>query len=358
MDNKRLRQVLLNLLGNAVKFTDRGEVILRVQSVASPKGSNTMARLRFEVQDSGIGMSAEQLARIFQPFEQVSEIRRREAGTGLGLAISQQLIRLMGGNIQVRSELGKGSLFWFELDLPVAKPLITAPEAQRPIIGYDGPRKKILVVDDVPQNRVMLIDALQPLGFEVFDAKNGEECLEMLDGTRPDLIVMDVMMPVMDGREATRRIRNMPEFAGIPIIIVTASASPEDEAKSYASGANAFIAKPIEHSILLKTIGDQLSLAWVHEAPPEAADETREEAGDFLAPPLEEMDKLYRLAKLGNMQNICAQADYLKGLDPRYARFASHLRSLAESYQSKAVVALVERYRAGQEQARAENPPA
>ncbi len=360
VDDKRLRQVLLNLLGNAVKFTDRGEITLRVQRAAPPppgKDGEAMARLRFEVQDSGIGISEDQIARLFQPFEQVGDVRRREGGTGLGLAISQQLIRLMGGNIQVRSREGKGSLFWFELDLPIARTVMTALPFQSNIIGYEGPRKNVLIVDDVPQNRAMLMDALQPLGFAVFDARNGQECLELLDSVKPDLIVMDVMMPVMDGREAMRRIRRLPEFAGIPIIIVTASATSEDEAKSYAAGASAFLPKPIEHPLLLKAIGDQLSLTWISETPSqEAAEECDEEGGAFAVPPQEEIEKLYHLARLGNMQDICAQADYLKDLDPCYASFTGQLRNLAENYQSKAIVALVARYRAGHEEARTENP--
>ena len=353
-DGKRLRQVLLNLLGNAVKFTDRGEIVLGVQRVATAGNGTSTVRLRFDVEDSGIGMSEEQLARIFQPFEQVSEIRRREAGTGLGLAISQQLIRLMGGNIQVRSEVGKGSLFWFELDLPVAKPLMTELSVPAPIVAYEGPRKTILVVDDVPHNRAMLIEALQALGFDVFDAKNGEECLEILDGASPDLIVMDVMMPVMDGWEATRRIRRMPAFAGIPIIIVTASASREDEANSLEAGANAFIPKPIEHDILLKTIGDLLSLTWIRDG---SALENAEESGDFVVPPQHEIETLYGLARLGNMEMIRERADALKQLDRHYIPFATRLRRLADSYQSKAIMTLVERYRSEPEVTRTEVPP-
>jgi PAS domain S-box-containing protein len=360
-DDKRLRQVLLNLLGNAVKFTDRGEIILRVQRLASPhlgQDAGAKARLRFEVQDSGIGMSDEQLIRLFQPFEQVGEAKRREGGTGLGLAISQQLVGLMGGNIQVKSQLGRGSLFWFELDLPVdMAPMAILPVQQR-IIGYEGPRKKVLIVDDVPQNRAMLMDALQPLGFEVFDAKNGQECLELLDSVKPDLIVMDVMMPILNGREATHRIRTMPKFAGIPIIIVTASASLEDEAKAYEAGANAFLPKPIEHQILLKTIGDQLSLQWIYEEHlPEATEEQEEKAEDLAIPPPDEIEQLYSLAKLGNMQNILAYADHLQSLGPQYAAFSKQLRKLAENYQSKAIFTLVERYRTKQEEARTENHP-
>jgi PAS domain S-box-containing protein len=360
VDDKRLRQILLNLLGNAVKFTDRGEVVLRVQRMPSPgpgKDGEVMARLRFEVQDSGIGMSEEQCSRLFQPFEQVSEPSRREAGTGLGLAISQQLVHLMGGHIQVKSQLSKGSLFWFELNLPVTKAEIALAPAQQQVIGYEGSRKKVLIVDDVPQNRVMLMDALHPLGFEVFDATNGQECLELLDSTKPDLIVMDVMMPVLNGWEATRRIRSMPAFSGIPIIMVTASATSEVEAKAYEVGVNAFIPKPIEYEMLLKTIGDQLSLKWIYAKPAqEPGEEQADKAGEFVIPPRDELDELYRLARMGNMQDIHAFADHLRNLDPRHGPFAAKLRDLADSFQSKAIVALVEKYRAEHDEVRAANP--
>ena len=365
VDEKRLRQVLLNLLGNAVKFTDRGEISLRVQKLASPAtrpegDGHGMVRLRFEVADSGIGMNDEEMARIFERFEQAGEARRRESGFGLGLAISQQLIRMMGGNIEVKSQLGKGSLFWFELDLPVGAAVRAVPPTQQ-IIGYQGPRKKLLVVDDFPQNRLMLIDALQPLGFEVFDAENGRECLDLLDGVKPDLIVMDVMMPVMDGQEATRRIRKLPPFAGIPIIASSASATREDEAQCYAAGADAFLAKPIDNDLLLKTIGEQLSLTWITTAErvPEAQEweVAPEKAVDFIVLPPDEIETLYQLARLGNMQSLCARADYLKGLDPRYVPFAQQLRTLAENYQSKAILALVERFRVESEAAPTEDPP-
>ncbi|MFS2019133.1 ATP-binding protein, partial [Massilia sp. CT11-108] len=262
IDETRLRQVLLNLLGNAVKFTDTGKVSLRVLSAASAGAPDT-ARLRFEVADSGIGMDTQQLGRIFQPFEQVAAAQRREGGTGLGLAISQQLVQLMGGHIDVLSAPGKGSTFSFEIDVPVAAaaPVVVAPHDT--VIGYEGERKRVLVVDDVPQNRAMLQDLLQETGFLVAAATNGLECLVLLDSFKPDLILMDVMMPVMDGNETTRQIRHMPGWGNVPIIAVTASASPDDERKSRDAGADALIAKPVDHDLLLRTIGRLLALQWI-----------------------------------------------------------------------------------------------
>ena len=359
VDEKCLRQILLNLLGNAVKFTDRGEVTLRVTAMPlAGAGAPARTRLRFEVTDSGIGMSADQLARIFQPFEQVGNPKRREGGTGLGLAISQKLVCLMGGTIEVESAPERGSRFWFELDLPVASEAERVPAVERGVVDYEGPRRRLLIVDDVPQNRVMLLEMLQTLGFSVADARNGAECLSMLDSFQPDLILMDVMMPVMDGHETTRRIRQLPAWSHIPIVHVTASASQEDKAKCYAAGANAFLAKPVEEDLLLTAIGTLLSLVWVRApAPLETLEAHADEVVEAAIPPAEEIDVLLQLVRLGNMQMIGARADYLEKLDPAFALFARRVRTLAQAYQSKALAAFVAQYQAAPRPAPQAEPP-
>jgi signal transduction histidine kinase/DNA-binding NarL/FixJ family response regulator len=349
VDETRLRQVLLNLLGNAVKFTDSGKVTLRVlpaplADVPDGQDDAATARLRFEVVDSGIGMSAQQIARIFQPFEQVATAKRSEGGTGLGLAISQQLVRLMGGNIDVASEPGKGSTFRFEIAAPVAAGAPATVQPQETLVAYEGERKRLLVVDDVPLNRAMMLDLLQSAGFVVAAAANGLECLVLLDGFKPDLILMDVMMPVMDGNETTRRIRRMPGWDGIPIVAVTASAGAEDEWKSRDAGADAFLAKPVDHDALLRTVGKLLSLQWITE---QAAPATTEGDGDvrMTVPPAAEIEELWQLARIGNMRQIRERAAYLQGLDPAYTAFASRLDMLAQGYHSKLLAAFVARFR-------------
>jgi signal transduction histidine kinase/CheY-like chemotaxis protein len=349
IDETRLRQVLLNLLGNAVKFTDTGKVSLRVLPASRtdvPAGQDT-ARLRFEVADSGIGMTTQQLARIFQPFEQVATAQRREGGTGLGLAISQQLVRLMGGNIDVVSESGKGSTFWFEIDVPVAASAPVTVTPQEALVGYEGERKRLLVVDDVAPNRAMMLDLLQDAGFSVAAATNGLECLVLLDSFKPDLILMDVMMPVMDGNDTTRQIRRMPGVGDIPIIAVTASASAEDEHKSRDAGANAFVAKPIDHDLLLRTIGRLLSLKWTTEQPaPQPSAQADVDDNAMVVPPAEDIEELWQLAQMGNMRQIREQASYLRGRNPAYAAFANRLDTLAQGYHSKQLAAFVARFRA------------
>jgi CheY-like chemotaxis protein len=338
--------VLLNLLGNAVKFTDSGKVCLRVLPAPSPgvADSQDIARLRFEVADSGIGMTPQQLARLFQPFEQVASTQQREGGTGLGLAISQQLVHLMGGNIDVVSEPGKGSTFRFEIDVPVATVGPAAAPSQETLVGYEGERKRLLVVDDVPQNCAMMLDLLQETGFIAAAASNGLECLALLDSFKPDLILMDVMMPEMDGNETTRRIRHMPGWSDIPIVAVTASAGADDERRSRAAGADAFLAKPVDHDLLLRTIGTLLSLKWVTGQPAPEAPEGNDDIG-MTVPPAEEIEALWQLAQIGNMRKVREQAAYLRGLDPIYAPFANRLDTLAQGYRSKQLTAFVARFR-------------
>lgn len=162
-DDKRLRQVLLNLLSNAVKFTDFGTVTFRVEAVELPTKSDRTRRLRFRVKDTGIGIPADKLSTIFLPFEQAGKRKRNSEGTGLGLAISQQIIEKMGSRIQVSSTLGQGSVFWFEVELPVtADWLSQSATAQQKVIGYQGDRRKILVIDDRRENRAVVIECCNP----------------------------------------------------------------------------------------------------------------------------------------------------------------------------------------------------
>jgi len=334
-DEKRLRQVLLNLLSNAVKFTDRGQVTLRMR-FAPP------SRLRFEVQDSGIGISPDQLNAIFQPFEQVGDMQRRLGGTGLGLTISRQYVRLMGGDIHVESSPGQGSIFWFELEVSVVDTqTVTAPS--RIVTGYSGPRKMVLIVDDVTENRTVAAHILQPLGFEVAEAANGREGLEMAQRLRPDLILMDIAMPEMDGLEAVRRLRQQAAFKDVPVIAASASVSETDSKKSLEAGMSAFLTKPLDVDTLLEQMARLMQLEWIYAAEAQASSEL-ETTGPIVVPPAEEMEVLHLLARLGNMQRIVEHANHLVQLDERYRPFANQLRSLAKNYESKALLNLVEQY--------------
>jgi signal transduction histidine kinase len=262
-DERRLRQVLLNLLGNAIKFTDSGSVALRVSS--EPKGP-AQVLLRLDVEDTGIGMRPEDLGRIFKPFEQVGDMQRRSAGTGLGLAITRALVNDMGGQVQVSSQFGRGSLFQVELPLPVAQAVDDPVPGASGAMRYHGPPRRVLVVDDVAANRALMSDFLSDAGFEVAQAGDGAEMLAAARSFRPQLILMDSVMPTLDGMEATRRLRGDADLAAVPVIALSASATADHRAACLQAGVNVFLTKPVSLETLQAHIGEQLGLQWIDPA--------------------------------------------------------------------------------------------
>ncbi|MFP3567466.1 ATP-binding protein [Paraburkholderia sp. SIMBA_030] len=336
-DERRLRQVLLNLLANAVKFTDHGEVSLHIVRAASGK-------VRFDVRDTGIGVSADQLEAIFEPFEQVGGAERRVEGTGLGLAISRQFVRAMGSEIHVESRVGHGSAFWFELAPALAEPAaMPAAPATRVETGYLGPRRKILVIDDVPVNRAVVVEFLTRLGFETVEAATGLEGLAKAQSEGPSLILTDIVMPEMDGLETTRRLRQLSGLADVPVIAVSASSSGTDEKNSLAAGVDAFLSKPLDFDKLLAQMTALLALTWTYAPQTPSAVPGASQAPQ-LAVPAAEMSELHRLARDGNMREIVLWAERVAALNPLYASFTAQLRQLAKGYQSKAILQLVEQH--------------
>jgi len=261
-DGRRLRQVLINLLGNAVKFTDRGEVRLTVR-VTHKSGDHV--HLRFEVHDSGAGIAPADLARVFQPFEQAGDKRYRASGTGLGLAISRQLVGLMGGEIGVHSAHGQGSVFGFEVSLALAQGEVPIARTRMPV-GYEGERRRVLVVDDVAGNRCMLGALLGALGFDVDEAADGQQALDRVHARPPHLVLMDAAMPVMDGLEATRRLRSLERWRALPIVIVSAAVSQIDQQRCREAGASGFVAKPVDRDGLLDALQRWLGVQWRYGA--------------------------------------------------------------------------------------------
>jgi len=337
-DEKRVRQVLLNLLNNAVKFTRQGRVHLQVSVLDT---NDERARLRFEVEDTGIGIAPEHLERIFRPFEQASDVQRRFGGTGLGLAISRQLVMLMGSDIFVESRVGAGSRFWFELDLPLASPDVSQKSmVTEGITGYEGPRRKVLVVDDVDANRAPVMEFLERLGFDMLEASNGDAAVRCVQAMLPDIVLMDSVMPVMDGMEAIRRLRGMDPFRDLPIIVVSANASAADQQHSMEAGASAFIPKPIDFDHLLQEIARLLDLKWIRRSTDAAAAHEETDA-PLVAPSSDEMEVLLRLARIGNMRSIRVHAQHLATLDARYRPLTDRLCELAEGFQTVAIVKLL-----------------
>jgi CheY-like chemotaxis protein len=259
-DERRLRQVLLNLLGNAIKFTDQGTVTLHAS--AETKGP-AQVLLRLEVEDTGVGMRPGDMERIFEPFQLVGDVERRGGGTGLGLAITRALVIDMGGQVQVSSEFGRGTRFRVELPLPLAPQVKASPPKAPRVARYQGLPRRVLVVDDVAANRTLMCDFLTNAGFEVAEASDGSELLSAAKRFRPDLILIDSVMPSVNGVEATRRLRRDADLAAIPVIAVSASASTEHRAACLQAGVNVFLPKPVSLETLQAHIGEQLGLQWI-----------------------------------------------------------------------------------------------
>jgi CheY-like chemotaxis protein len=211
------------------------------------------------------------------------------------------------------------------------------------VTGYEGARRTVLVVDDVAYNRAMLIEWLHSVGFDTIEAANGREALEQA-ARHPDLILMDLVMPELDGREAIEALRRSPETRALPIIATSASVSASGARESQAKGADGFLPKPIDLAQLQKLMGSVLKLTWTF-ASPAPSDAQRDAADALVAPPLEELEVLYALAEQGNMRDIARQAAHVALLDERYEPFARELQQLARTFQSKAILRLIARHR-------------
>jgi PAS domain S-box-containing protein len=345
IDDRRLRQVLLNLLDNAIKFTDAGQVLLSVEMAQT-------TRIRFAVRDSGIGMTDQQLQRIFQPFEQVGERRRRHGGAGLGLAISRRIVRLMGGELVVSSRIGEGSEFSFELDVKLAEASLEAPG--RLICGYLGPKKRVLVLDDLRDNRRLLQSFLESLGFLVDAAASGREGLSMSQTQRPDLVITDLVMPDMDGHAFIRRLRELPALGDVPVIMLSARRETHEDLGHVDARASVFLLKPVDLDRLLAAVTSLLRVDWIwkevslesaatqQSRAPSDAPTQRSEA--WIVPPYHELLVLHGFALQGSMRDILAWTERIAGSDARYREFANTLRGLAKQFRSQSILKLVEQH--------------
>ncbi|MGC9526358.1 MAG: ATP-binding protein [Limnospira sp.] len=268
-DEKKLRQVLINLLGNAVKFTADGGVTLRADFRAGIPGSNAVM-LEFAVEDTGPGIAPEEIETLFDAFVQTDMGRDAQQGTGLGLSISHKFVELMGGEIRVSSQVGRGSRFGFEIpaDLATGEAIAVSSVPRRPIaIASEGETEyRVLVVDEVPENRLLVRCLLKPLGFRVFEAENGLEAIRVWERHAPQLIWMDMRMPVMDGYEATRQIRSHPSGEGVKIIALTASALQEQEDDIRRAGCDDILRKPFQAIALFEKMAVHLGIRYRYAA--------------------------------------------------------------------------------------------
>jgi two-component system sensor histidine kinase ChiS len=362
MDEGKLRQVLMNLLGNAVKFTQQGGVSLRATS--HPVAEATLpsadgvhgARLQvhFEVEDTGPGIAPAELALLFDPFVQTASGRQAQEGTGLGLAISQQFVRLMGGEISVRSEVGRGSTFWFEVPIEVATPTdVLSTQPVRRVLGVapGQPTYRLLVVDDKEVNRKLLVKMLAPLGFEVREAADGQEAIDVWENWEPHLIFMDMRMPGMDGYEATRRIKATTKGHATIIIALTASALEEDREVILSEGCDDYMRKPFREADLLAALEKHLGARFVYAEEP-AARPVAEPRGEgtplqdgrslpaaLAAMPPGWLDGLHKATILGNLQGILAVVERTRDNDPV---LAEALEGLANRFAHDVILSAIE----------------
>jgi PAS domain S-box-containing protein len=328
-DERRLRQVLINLLGNAIKFTERGGVTFQV--------GMHQGRIRFQVQDTGIGIAPEQCEEIFATFRRGQPSGQRVEGTGLGLAISRRLVELMGGGIGVNSTPGRGSTFWVDLALPAVSGWQETAAGHGQLRGYEGPRRKVLLVDDESAYRAMVADHLQPLGFELDQAGNGEEALARCAAFHPDVVLMDLHMPVMDGIAATRALRDMPEGEETVIIAVSASAFDGDRDASLLAGCDGFLAKPIHLDALLSQLAALLDLTWMRAEPRATSEQPEIEASVWELPLAEELAALLLMAQQGDVKALRDGVDRLEASNSAYAPFCEELRAWAKQYRLKQI---------------------
>ena len=263
VDAGKLRRVFLNLIGNAIKYTSEGGVT--IQAEVADNASAPRVRLRFEVNDTGPGLDEADRHRVFLPFAQAGNARSIEDSTGLGLAISKQNVEMMGGKIGVYSERGKGSTFYFEIPVTVLDTRAFASELREArVIGLEAgqPRRSMLIAEDQVENRMVLRKLLEPLGFELKEAVNGLEAVNLFEQWRPDLIWMDIRMPVMDGLEATRRIKASDPKS--KIIALTAHALEEERLEILSSGCDDFIRKPYRENEIFDALAKHLGVRYTY----------------------------------------------------------------------------------------------
>ncbi len=361
-DEKRLRQILINLLGNAIKFTKQGGITLKIgycEDFSAQDKSNVQrpkSILRFQVTDTGMGIAQEELDKIFLPFQQAGDPNYRPEGTGLGLSITTRLIELMGGQLHVKSTLGKGSVFWTDLKLPMAHELFKAIREKTEIVtGYQVPAQEksnlqILVVDDKSENRTIVTNFLAPLGFAVTEAQHGQDGLEKVQQLRPDLVLTDLVMPIMDGFEFARQLKKLSGVSEIPVVAMSESVF-EEETEGVATGFHGFVHKPIRFEDLLEELRKQLHLTWIYESANQE-DVTNLSASLEIVPHEEvahqvklsktQAQTLVELVEMGDITGIVEYVEKLEREDKELVPVVEKIRKLAEEFEMEEIREIVE----------------
>ena len=354
-DEKRLRQILINLLGNAIKFTAQGSVTLRIRH------AREMAQI--EIEDTGPGMTRAEIDQVFEPFARGASASRAQAGpgAGLGLTIAKMLTDLMGGELTATSTPGQGSTFRIRLFLPEVHDAVPAAPAVRARIGYEGPRRRILVVDNEEADRELLVQLLEPLGFEIRTAASGHDALDLLAaGLSPDAIFMDLAMPGIDGWETIRRLRLLPHLKA-RVAVVSANAFDKALENGVGIEPEDFLVKPVRHGELLDWLQRALDLQWVPRPLLEgvSADPAQDTKGSELRPSPQAPQQpdlspaptgasgtepevlpdaaalatLRQLTQLGYLRGILNHLSAIEAAQPACGAFCERMRALARGFE-------------------------
>ncbi len=362
-DEIKLRQVLINVLNNALKFTEEGGVAVRVRRVFSHQSSvfseqrssdNCLLNtdnciLVFEVEDSGPGITPEEIEHVFEAFRQTETGRQSSEGTGLGLPISRQFIRLMGGDMQVKSEAGHGTLFTFEIQVQVVEAADIEPGfPTRRIIALEPgqSRYRILIVDDRMTNRQLVVKLLAPFGFDLREAANGEDAIELCETWKPHLIWMDMRMPVMDGYEATRQIKATAAGQTTKIIALTASSFEEERARILAAGCDDYLRKPFREEELFELMSKHIGVRFVYEEDKQSSIDNLQSTIDnaLVALPAEWLANLKQGAEEVDVELLFSVIEQIRGRD---AALAAALTRLVEDFEYDGILAIIQHIKRG-----------
>ncbi|MBN1877986.1 MAG: response regulator [Anaerolineae bacterium] len=365
-DERRLRQILINLLDNAVKYTDVGCVELSVSRVSMPlspctstlQSSPFPVMLRFSIEDTGPGLTPDDLEHIFKPFQQASRHQRQFKGTGLGLALTRNLVELMGGQLQVCSAPGAGSTFWFEICMSEVKNRNATPvPIARSIVGiqHEGPPLTILIVDDNVTHRAVIVNLLTPLGFHILEASDGRMGLVQAHTQKPDLIIVDLIMPELDGLTLIHMIRQDATLQTVPIIAMSASVYKGNDVISSSidsnleMGASVFLPKPLDVELFLVHVQQLLKLTWIY-APEHSSDQSvvmlSEDVGTHAEkiPSQDILLKIQNLLMTGDIEELRAYLESLVQTDAALEPFVAQLRTLSLQFNLKAMESLLAHY--------------
>jgi signal transduction histidine kinase/purine-cytosine permease-like protein len=329
MDQQRVRQILLNLIGNAVKYTTRGKVAIHIRYASDIA--------RFHVTDTGPGIPAEDIDRIFHPFERAQNTLVTDDSAGLGLTIGRLITEQMGGELAVESELGKGSTFKLRLFLPELRGTALS-SGLNDVTGYAGVKRRLLLVDDQPDQRAVIRSLLEPLGFAIAEATDAQECMRLTEELHPDAIFMDLIMPGTSGLAQCAMLREQRQWRG-PIIAVSANVFEIDRERATSCGCDGFVGKPVHLRALLEQLQLHLSLNWVHGGDPAI---TNPEADEFPAiPPVDRLLAIREHARIGYVRGISEEIERLSAMDPLYGRYTARLRELARQFRTPEIEALI-----------------